>query len=281
LRTLVFLLFDHIAGLDTLFYTLSSGGTLIIPERRDPDSVCSDIEKHRVEVLPTSPSFLNLLLLSHAYEKYDLSSLKIITYGSEPMSQVTLGRVSELFPKVRIIQKYGTSEFGSPHSKSRSSNDLWMRLDSDQFQVKVIDGILWMKAKTSMVGYLNAPSPFDEDGWTCTGDEVEVDDGWLKILGRQSDIINVGGEKVYPAEIEAVISQMDIVADVLVKGEPHPLLGQCVCAKVLPIQDSEPAILRKEVRRYCRQFLQPFKVPTKIEIVTQELTSARQKKIRS
>ena len=72
LRTLAFLLFDHIAGIDTLFYTLAGGGTLVLPERRDPLSVCRLIQDHEVEVLPTSPTFLNLLCLSGDHAGFDL-----------------------------------------------------------------------------------------------------------------------------------------------------------------------------------------------------------------
>jgi acyl-coenzyme A synthetase/AMP-(fatty) acid ligase len=279
-RTVLFLLFDHIAGLDTLFYTLSSGGTTVIPDERSPKAICQLIEATGAEVLPTSPTFLNLVLLSQVYEKLDLSSLKIITYGSEPMSRFTLDRITEIFPNARIIQKYGTSEFGSPHTKSMSDNNLWVKLDSDQFKVKIIENIMWIKAQTAMLGYLNAPNPMDKEGWICTGDEVEEKDGWLKILGRSSDIINVGGEKVYPAEVESVISRLEIVKDVLVKGEKHPFLGQCVTAIVVPNIEIEPARMRKEVKSYCKKHLQSYKVPTKIELTCEDITSPRHKKIR-
>ena len=79
-RTLAFLMFDHIAGIDTLFYTLFSGGTLIFPTDRTSGYICYLIEKFKIEVLPTSPTFLNLLLISEDYCNYDLTSLKIITY---------------------------------------------------------------------------------------------------------------------------------------------------------------------------------------------------------
>ena len=89
-RTLAFLLFDHIAGIDTLFYVLASGGALILPEQRGVEYICRIIEEHRVEVLPASPTFLRLLCLSDAPGRHDLSSLRIVTYGSEPMDQATL-----------------------------------------------------------------------------------------------------------------------------------------------------------------------------------------------
>ena len=117
LRTMAFLPFDHIAGLDTLFYSLASGSTLIIPEKRDVHTVCRTVERHGVEVLPVSPTFLNLLAVSGEYAHHDLSSLKIVTFGSEPMSESVLRRTREVFPDCRLVQKYGTSEFGAPRSR--------------------------------------------------------------------------------------------------------------------------------------------------------------------
>jgi len=72
-RTLTFLLFDHIGGIDTLFYSLSNGSCIITVDDRSPASVCKAIETHKVEVLPVSPTFLNLMILSEAYSRYDLS----------------------------------------------------------------------------------------------------------------------------------------------------------------------------------------------------------------
>ena len=71
LRTMAFLLFDHIGGVNTMLYTLSNGGTLVVVDDRSPDNVCRAIEAHGVELLPTSPTFLNLLLMSGAQERHD------------------------------------------------------------------------------------------------------------------------------------------------------------------------------------------------------------------
>ena len=85
MRSLTFLLFDHIGGFNTLMYNLSNAGCSIMTDKRDPESICEIIEKYHVETLPTSPTFINLLLLSEAYLKHDLSSLKLVTYGTEAM----------------------------------------------------------------------------------------------------------------------------------------------------------------------------------------------------
>ena len=79
---------------------------------RNPDRVCALIEEHGVELLPTSPTFLNLLLLSEATRRHDLSSLKLITYGTEPMPQSTLDAIRRSVPWARVQQTYGLSELG-------------------------------------------------------------------------------------------------------------------------------------------------------------------------
>ena len=98
-RILSFLLFDHIGGINTLFHTLASGGTVVIPGvDRQVEDVCKLIERHRVEILPTSPTFITLLIMSEIYKKYDLSSLKVVTYGTEVMNATILKFVFERTP---------------------------------------------------------------------------------------------------------------------------------------------------------------------------------------
>ncbi len=281
LSTLAFLLFDHIAGLDTLFYALASGGLLVIPAQRDSEHVCQLIVGHRVEVLPTSPSFLRLLCLSGAADTYDLSCLKIITYGSEPMDQATLDRVRRMVPSARLVQKYGMSEFGAPPSRSRDDGSLWLKLGGDGFQTRVVDGILWVKSPGAMLGYLNAPSPFDAEGWLCTGDSVETDGEWIRIRGRQSDLIIVGGEKVYPHEVESVLLLMDEVRDVVVRGQKTPLMGQIVTAEVEWLGEETDREITRRIRQFCRERLAPHKVPVAATRARAPLSTARQKRVRT
>ena len=163
-RTLVFLLLDHIGGVNTLFYTLSNGGTVVVSKNRSPAAVCDAIERHAVELLPTSPTFLNLLLLSGEVAARDLSSLKLVTYGTEAMPASTLERACQALPRARFLQTYGLTELGILRSQSRDSTSLWVRIGGDEFEWKVVGGRLWIRAQSAMLGYLNAPSPFDAEG---------------------------------------------------------------------------------------------------------------------
>ena len=120
------------------------------------------------------------------------------------MPENTLERIHELLPGVRLQQTYGLSEVGILRSKSKSSDSLWVKVGGEGFETRIVDGMLEIKARSAMLGYLNAPSPFTNDGWLKTGDVVEQDGEYIRILRRDSEIINVGGEKVYPAEVERV-----------------------------------------------------------------------------
>jgi acyl-coenzyme A synthetase/AMP-(fatty) acid ligase len=278
LRTMTFLLYDHIGGVNTMLYVLSNGGCIVTCSQRDPENVLRIIEAQKVELLPTSPTFLNLILISEAYKKYDLKSLKTITYGTEPMPEITLKRIHELFPDINLQQTYGLSELGILRSKSKSSNSLWVKIGGEGFEIRIAGGLLEIKARSAMLGYLNAPSPFTDDDWFMTGDQVEVDGEYIKILGRKSDIINVGGEKVYPAEVESVIMELTDIAEVSVYGEKNPITGQIVCAKVRANHEVTKIELVKLIKLHCSKKLQAYKVPVRITLSTDKQYSERFKK---
>ena len=279
-RTLIFLKLDHIGGINTLLHVLCNGGTVVCLGERTADAVGSAIQRHRVELLPTTPTFLNMLLIAQAHRQHDLSSLKLITYGTEPMPASTLRSLHEAFPNVRLKQTYGLSELGILPTVSRDSGSLWMKMGGDGFETKVVDGILWVRARSAMLGYLNAPSPFDEDGWFNTKDAVEVDGEYLRVLGRTSELINVGGEKVYPAEVESVLLQMENVREATVYGKRNPITGQIVVARASLNSPEERQHFEARMREFCRGRLADFQVPAFVELTAADHHSARFKKKR-
>ena len=119
LNAITFLLYDHIGGFNTLLYILSNGGKIVTIRDRNPANILKLIEENKVGLLPTSPTFLNLLIISEEYKNYNLDCLKIITYGTEPMPEVTLNRLNEIFPNIKFTQTYGLSEVGILRSKSK------------------------------------------------------------------------------------------------------------------------------------------------------------------
>lgn len=280
LRSISFLLFDHIGGVNTMLYILANNGCMVTVQERTPDAVLNAIQNHKVELLPTSPTFINLIILSEAWKRFDLSTLRTVTYGTEPMLESTLKRFHELFPHIKLQQTYGLSEVGILRSQSRSSDSLWVRLGGEGFETRIVDGVFQIKAKSAMLGYLNAPSPFTEDGWFNTGDMVEVDGDYVRFLGRKSEIINVGGEKVYPAEVENVLQSLNNVAEVTVFGEKHPLTGHIVVGRFRLLEPENPAAFRNRVRTFCQGKIERHKIPARILIVENAQHSSRFKKMR-
>ena len=285
LRTVSVLLFDHWGGLNTLFRVLSSGGLLACPESRRPDDVLALVDRCELELLPASPSFLNMMIISGAIGRHDLSSLRTITYGAEPMPPTLLARLAMTFPDVRLQQTYGLVELGVMSTRSERSDSLLMTIGGQGYEYRVVDGLLEIRAESSMMGYLNAPSPFTEDGFFRTGDRVEEHSGFLRVLGRESDMISVGGEKVMPTEVESVLLNCEIVAEAIVYGDPHPLLGQVVAAAVVlrPMVDGvvpDAAQARRAIRLHCTDHLLGYQMPMKVRFVNGPLVNDRQKRIR-
>jgi acyl-coenzyme A synthetase/AMP-(fatty) acid ligase len=275
-----FLLFDHIGGFNTMMHSLSSGSRIATLSTRSPEEVCRIIEKYQIELLPTSPTFINMILLSRMYEKYDLSSLKMISYGTEPMPESTLVKLHSILPDVKLKQTYGLSEIGIMSTKSKSSDSLWLKIGGAGYETKIVDDILYIRAKSAMLGYLNAPSPFDEEGWFNTKDKVEVDGEYIKILGRTTDLINIGGEKVYPNEIESLLLAFDGVKDAYVYGEDNPITGKCVVADVSVDKENNNRDFVKALRRYCKENLESYKRPVTFKLTEETFCGERYKKKR-
>jgi len=280
LRTLNFLLFDHWGGLNTLLHCLANGSPVVLPENRTSDHICQLLERHRIELLPASPTFLNMLLLSKAYEGRDLSALRLITYGSEPMPTSTLAGLRVAFPNVELRQTYGLIELGVLRAKSLSSESLWVKVGGEGYDLRIVDGILQIKADSAMLGYLNAPSPFTEDGYFITGDRVELNGEYMRFLGRDSELINVGGQKVFPAEVEEILLECELVQEAVVYGQRHPITGKIVCADVQLRGSVDETEARRVIKRFCAERLEAFKVPVRIQFVQGGLYSDRLKRLR-
>ena len=276
---LIFLMFDHIGGLNTLLNCLAMGVTMVFPSDRNPEHVAQLIERHRVNVLPASPTFLNLMLISGVTERYDLSSLRMITYGTEPMPDSLLVKLKEGFPRVKFLQTFGTSETGITQTTSKAN---FIKIDDPGTEYKVVDGELWLRSKTQIMGYLNASMErFTADGWFRTGDLVEMgEDGYIRIIGRNKEMINVGGEKVLPSEVESVLYQMPGVLDCTVYAEKNPITGQMVAAKMLFNEPLTAMEAKRRVVDFCKTRLARYKIPAKVVVLKEDEQSKGVKKKR-
>lgn len=279
---LIFLMFDHIGGLNTLLNCLSMNVTMVFPERREPEHVATLIQNYKVNILPASPTFLNLLLISESNLHYDMSSLRMITYGTEPMPDSLLIKLKEAFPRVKFLQTFGTSETGISQTASRSSDSTFLKIDDPNTEIKIVEGELWIRSKTQIMGYLNSSMErFTEDGWFKTGDLVEeAGDGFIKIVGRNKELINVGGEKVLPSEVESVLFQLPGLVDCVVYGESNPITGMMVVAKVLFKDEIKTSEAKKRVVQFCVNKLDRYKIPAKVVLMKESEYSERFKKKR-
>ena len=150
------------------------------------------------------------------------------------------------------------------------------------FETNIVDGVLWIRSEANMVGYLNAPNPFNSEGWMCTGDQVEVNGEYMRFLGRKCEIINVGGKKVFPIEVETVLLEASNIRSATVFGKTHPIMGQVAHAKVSLFDEEDPEGLTERLRKFCNDRLAKYKVPVRFTIVTGEGDhNSRFKKVRN
>ena len=283
-RTLLMLTFDHIGGINTLLSCIvNPKGLAICVNKKSAVHVCKIIERTKATLLPTSPTFLNMLMFSGIYKDYDFSSIKLITYGTEPMPENLLSKLNKTFPNIFFKQTYGLSEIGIMRTKDKKNGSLFVKVGGEDYKTKIINNYLYVKSKANMVGYINAPQPFDKDGWMNTGDKVvKKKNGFIKILGRDSDMINVGGEKTYPLEVENILLKFQNVSDARVYSNYHEILGSYMVADIILKKNYNSKKFNiSSLRDYCSKYLPKYKIPSKFNIKNfNEIVSNRFKKIR-
>ena len=264
LKTLNFLLFDHLGGLNTLLHTLFNKGTVVAPKSRSVEGILETCKLHKVEVLPATPTFLRMMLLSGLIPKKIPDTLKIITYGTERMDQPTLDAICSLLPKIDFRQTYGMSELGVVRVKSLARNSLFMKIGGEGIETRVVDNVLEIRSETRMLGYLNSDSPFDGEGWYNTKDIVEEQNGFYKITGRVNEVINVGGLKFLASEVERIALQFEGVEFAKAEGKSNPITGQHVELILQPTKKIE--IDKFKLKTFLSKALPNHMIPKRIKI---------------
>ena len=261
LKALSFLLFDHIGGINTLLHMLFNKGSVVSIKDRGVKNIIDICNKYSIELLPTTPTFLRMLSLYPSIENLFPKSIKIITYGTERLDQPTLNILCKKFPLIDFRQTYGMSELGILRVKSESRQSLYMRIGGEGVEWKAINNMLYIKSQNRMIGYLNADSPFDNEGWYCTKDLIKQKEDLIKIVGRESDVINVGGLKFLPVEVEKVCLEYKGVIHAKVIGKNNPITGQH--AEVI-IEKSHAEFNEKKFLVYLKNNLPKHMVPLRI-----------------
>jgi acyl-CoA synthetase (AMP-forming)/AMP-acid ligase II len=266
--------FHHVAGLIGVLVGLAGGNTAVFQRRFDAGEWLTLVEQHRVQRVFLVPTMLQRIIDHPAFEDADLSTLQLITYGAAPASPELIARAVEAFPpSVAFVQVFGQTEtlgavtaLGSEDHKTARASSVGKAMPG--VEVRIVDsatgkdvpegeaGEFWVRAQHTAT-----------TGWVRSGDLVRRDeDGYLYVIGRLSDVINRGGEKIDPAEVEAVLRAHDDIVDVAVRGVADAELGEDVAAAVVVRAPIDPEALRA----WCRARLAGHKVPRRI-VFTDEL----------
>ena len=275
-KTINFLLFDHIGGLNTLFHTLFNKGTVIVPKSRNVKDILEACKKYNAEVLPVTPTFLRMMLMSGLIDDSFPKTLKIITYGTERMDQPTLDNLCSILPNVDFRQTYGMSELGILRVKTKSRQSLYMKVGGEGIDTKINNRKLYIRSKNRMLGYLNAENPFDAQGWYNTNDIVEEKEGFYKIIGRNSEFINIAGIKFMPSEVEKIVLKYNGVLHAKVVAKSNPITGEH--AELIVEPNSNIKLDKLSIKNFLIKNLPAHMIPARITIGKIEIGSRFKKK---
>jgi acyl-CoA synthetase (AMP-forming)/AMP-acid ligase II/lysophospholipase L1-like esterase len=258
---------------------------VIITADTSPDGLLRLIEKERITTFLTVPSVLQRITVLPTVGSYRTDSLRVIGYAGSFMPVKTVRELQRLFPGVELHNFFGLTETISA-THSLDGDQSFERPDSigrllpfvealivDEKQQPVPAGTvgeLLFARENVIQGYWNKPGKLEESiievngrRWFNTGDLAAADaDGFFFIKGRKKDMIIVGGENVFAAEVEAVLMNCDKVKEAAVKGIPatgiRESLGELIKAYVVP---DDPSLTELEVRRHCHRLLPSYKIP--------------------
>lgn len=269
----------HAYGLTvTLLLPLTLGGTVLLQERFHPRAVLSAIEKHRVTALVAVPSQYRLLVKETA--PADTASLHLCIAGAERLSEQVGENFQARFGQP-ILEGYGATEAAPvialnppaanrPGTVGRPLPNLRVTLREEGQAVSSGEmGEIWVEGPNVMLGYYNDPQATAEKlvgGALRTGDLGFFDaDGYLHLAGRADDLIKVAGEKIYPAEVERVLEEIEGVEEAAVIGVPDEKHGTVLRAYVQPKVGA--ALTEAGLRAAGRERLEAAKVPRSFVVV--------------
>jgi len=279
------------AGLQVALQCLTNQGTLVVPRAgASPPEIARLMAEHVVEFASATPSYWRRLLLFADADVLRRVPLRQVTLGGELVDQQVLDGLSTLFPAARIVHVYATTELGRCFSVSdRRSGFPAAFLDTvspEGVELRVRDGELQVRSANAMEGYddcagTGAPARARaRNDLAPTGDLVEVRGDRVFFVGRRSDLINVGGNKVHPAEVERVLRAVPGVGDVRVYAKASSIAGELVACDVVPEPGVDPEHLKRELVRRCSNGLLTFQRPRLIQVVEEIAVSAAGKILR-
>ncbi|AQT81013.1 cyclohexanecarboxylate-CoA ligase [Mycolicibacterium litorale] len=260
------------------------GATTVRTERFNAAATCAAIERHRVTVLCCVSTQLMMIVADAAAREHDLSSLRIVFTGGEPLPYTQAAEFEEL-AGVTILQFYGSNETGmlsatttkdSLHHRLRTAGrivpEMQVRLfDGDRDVTETGRGQPVCRGPALSLGYLGGTDHdklYTADGWMRMGDVCEVDDeGYLRLTGRTSDFILRGGKNISAVEVEEVVATHPAVAVAAAVAMPDPLFGERVCVYAELRDPTDSLDLPALVKHLLAQGMSKELLPERLEIL--------------
>jgi len=288
----------HVAGVQAMMAAIYGGRTMVMERQFEPEEWLELVQGEKVDRAMMVPTMLKQLIDHPDFAKYDLSSLKVITYGAAPMPLEVIKKAMDIFPGVNFINAFGQTETAStittlsPDDHVLSGTDeekekKLKRLSSigkpmSDVEMKIVDeegndlpqgevGEIVARGPRVMAGYWKdeekTQKTVDKDGWVHTGDMGYVDeDGYFFLAGRATDMIIRGGENISPEEVEAVLHSFPKIDEAAVIGIPDEDWGEvpkAFCVVKEGCEDCTP----EEIMEYCRTNLASYKRPRVVEFI--------------
>jgi len=257
-------------GLQIFLRAMLGGGSMVLSSALEPvGDFLARVGARGVTHISGTPSHWRRALMSAAADEM---APRYVRLSGEIADQAILDHLREQYPQADTAHAFASTEAGVAFDVGDGlcgfpASYLGRR---DDVEMRVVDGSLRIRSGRNSLGYLGdgVPSPFDEDGFVDTGDIVELRGGRYHFVGRRGGIINIGGQKVHPEEIEAVINRHPEVRMSRVTARKNPITGAIVVADVVVTSEHAPLdALRDQILAACRDALARYKVPTTIRFV--------------
>jgi acyl-CoA synthetase (AMP-forming)/AMP-acid ligase II len=277
------------AGLQVLLQCFVNHGTLHIPgEGLGPSEIAKFIAENQVEYISATPSYWRRLLLFADPATLNAICPVQITLGGEVVDQAILDSLTHHFPGARIVHIYATTELGRCFSVTDALQGFPKRFlaapSSDGVEMRIQNNELLVRSANAMAGYDHSYSGShvagSSDGWIATGDLVATEGDRVAFVGRKSDVINVGGNKVHPVEIERILRAVPGVSDVRVYARRSSISGELVACDLVSDKSHPDSELLGTVQETCRAKLAAYQRPRLVKIVDRIELSAAQKTVR-
>lgn len=258
------------AGIQVWGQSLLTGGRLVVPESRDPDVVARALVDERVGILPATPTLLRRLLASADAALLAAARPERITLGGEAADGSLLARAREVFPEARITHVYATTELGEVFRVA----DGLPGFPASWIGRELPGGV---RISTRRDGELLVQLSRDSTE-VATGDVVERRGDRFEFTGRRSDVIVVGGAKVFPKRVEEILRGVPGVVEARVYGQPSAITGELVAAELVlaePLAEgATPESIRAAALAACRESLEPHGVPRILDLVKRITTTS-------